>query len=208
MLAADALEGSIFRMLRQGQRVVFDLDADGRATSVRDRLRTRPRPADRRDLGGDASVPTRVGLSARRQYGGAAAADEADDQRAARPRRRTRRTSSAGRSRRSRRRRPRLNSAPPIRPPSTPTTIVPMQPRFQPGLAPPHQARRDRLGATRRRRSRRRSSRGCPCRTYRSLAAASGSEALSVGEPLGEHVELVVQRRAAAGRRTLRSAPR
>ena len=28
-LASDALEGSIFRMLRQGQRVVFDLDADG-----------------------------------------------------------------------------------------------------------------------------------------------------------------------------------
>ena len=31
----DALEGSIFRMLRQGQRVVFDLDAEGRATRVR-----------------------------------------------------------------------------------------------------------------------------------------------------------------------------
>ena len=31
-LAADALEGSIFRMLRQGQRVVFDLDDDGRAS--------------------------------------------------------------------------------------------------------------------------------------------------------------------------------
>jgi cold shock CspA family protein len=29
-LAADALEGSIFRMLRQGQRVVFDLDDAGR----------------------------------------------------------------------------------------------------------------------------------------------------------------------------------
>ena len=27
--------GSIFRMLRQGQRIVFDLDADGRATHVR-----------------------------------------------------------------------------------------------------------------------------------------------------------------------------
>ena len=26
-LATDALEGSVFRMLRQGQRVVFDLDA-------------------------------------------------------------------------------------------------------------------------------------------------------------------------------------
>jgi cold shock CspA family protein len=35
VLAADALEGSIFRMLRQGQRVVFDLDNDGRATHVR-----------------------------------------------------------------------------------------------------------------------------------------------------------------------------
>ena len=34
-LAEDALEGSIFRMLRQGQRVVFDLDADGRATHLR-----------------------------------------------------------------------------------------------------------------------------------------------------------------------------
>ena len=35
VLAADALEGSIFRMLRQGQRVVFELDGDGRATKVR-----------------------------------------------------------------------------------------------------------------------------------------------------------------------------
>jgi len=34
-LAGDALEGSIFRMLRQGQRVVFDLDGDGRATRLR-----------------------------------------------------------------------------------------------------------------------------------------------------------------------------
>ena len=34
-LAADALAGSVFRMLRQGQRVVFDLDADGRATRLR-----------------------------------------------------------------------------------------------------------------------------------------------------------------------------
>ncbi len=33
-LAADALHGSIFRMLRQGQRVIFTLDADGRATSL------------------------------------------------------------------------------------------------------------------------------------------------------------------------------
>jgi len=35
VLAANALEGSIFRMLRQGQRVVFELDGDGRATKIR-----------------------------------------------------------------------------------------------------------------------------------------------------------------------------
>ena len=35
VLATDALEGSIFRMLRQGQRVVFELDGEGRATKVR-----------------------------------------------------------------------------------------------------------------------------------------------------------------------------
>ena len=34
-LSGDALAGSIFRMVRQGQRVVFDLDADGRATRLR-----------------------------------------------------------------------------------------------------------------------------------------------------------------------------
>jgi len=34
-LAADALVGSIFRMLRQGQRVIFDLDEGGRATRLR-----------------------------------------------------------------------------------------------------------------------------------------------------------------------------
>ena len=34
-LAADALDGSVFRMLRQGQRVVFELDAEGRATRLR-----------------------------------------------------------------------------------------------------------------------------------------------------------------------------
>ena len=34
-MAADALVGSVFRMLRQGQRVVFDLDDDGRATHLR-----------------------------------------------------------------------------------------------------------------------------------------------------------------------------
>jgi CspA family cold shock protein len=35
VLAANALEGSIFRMLRQGQRIVFEADHDGRATKVR-----------------------------------------------------------------------------------------------------------------------------------------------------------------------------
>ena len=45
VLAADALEGSLFRMLRQGQRVVFDLDADAPPTS--------------------ASAPTRHGLPPR-----------------------------------------------------------------------------------------------------------------------------------------------
>jgi CspA family cold shock protein len=34
-LASDALEGSVFRMVRQGQRVVFDLDEAGRATRLR-----------------------------------------------------------------------------------------------------------------------------------------------------------------------------
>ena len=34
-LASNALEGSVFRMVRQGQRVVFDLDASGRATALR-----------------------------------------------------------------------------------------------------------------------------------------------------------------------------
>jgi len=34
VLAPDALAGSIFRMLRQGQRVVFELDGDGRATRL------------------------------------------------------------------------------------------------------------------------------------------------------------------------------
>ena len=33
-LAANALEGSVFRMLRQGQRVVFDLDETSRATRL------------------------------------------------------------------------------------------------------------------------------------------------------------------------------
>ncbi len=34
-LAHGALDGSVLRMVRQGQRVVFDLDADGRATGLR-----------------------------------------------------------------------------------------------------------------------------------------------------------------------------
>jgi len=34
-LARGALAGSIFRMLRQGQRVVFDLDDEGLATRIR-----------------------------------------------------------------------------------------------------------------------------------------------------------------------------
>jgi cold shock CspA family protein len=34
-LAADALVGSPFRMLRQGQRVIFELDAGGLATHLR-----------------------------------------------------------------------------------------------------------------------------------------------------------------------------
>jgi cold shock CspA family protein len=34
-LAPDALNGSVFRMLRQGQRVIFDLDANEQATRLR-----------------------------------------------------------------------------------------------------------------------------------------------------------------------------
>ncbi len=34
-IAADALEGSIFRMLRQGQRVLFSLNTSGHATKIR-----------------------------------------------------------------------------------------------------------------------------------------------------------------------------
>lgn len=34
-LAPDALQGSVFRMLRQGQRVIFDLDGSTRATRLR-----------------------------------------------------------------------------------------------------------------------------------------------------------------------------
>jgi cold shock CspA family protein len=35
VLAPGALEGSLFRILRQGQRVNFELDDQGRVTSVR-----------------------------------------------------------------------------------------------------------------------------------------------------------------------------
>jgi CspA family cold shock protein len=35
VLAADALVGSLFRMLRQGQRINFTVDPEGRATTVR-----------------------------------------------------------------------------------------------------------------------------------------------------------------------------
>lgn len=34
-LAPGALHGSVFRMLRQGQRVIFDLDEAGRAIQLR-----------------------------------------------------------------------------------------------------------------------------------------------------------------------------
>jgi CspA family cold shock protein len=34
-LSATALDGSVLRMLRQGQRVVFDLDRAGRADGLR-----------------------------------------------------------------------------------------------------------------------------------------------------------------------------
>ena len=34
-LASDAIAGSVFRMLRQGQRVIFDLSPDGLATHLR-----------------------------------------------------------------------------------------------------------------------------------------------------------------------------
>ena len=34
-LAGNALEGSLFRMLRQGQRVIFELDEAGLATRLR-----------------------------------------------------------------------------------------------------------------------------------------------------------------------------
>jgi cold shock CspA family protein len=35
IFAPDALEGSLFETLRQGQRINFELDADGRVTNVR-----------------------------------------------------------------------------------------------------------------------------------------------------------------------------
>ncbi len=33
-IAPNSLEGTVFRMLRQGQRVCFDLDTEGRATNL------------------------------------------------------------------------------------------------------------------------------------------------------------------------------
>ncbi|MEI7886255.1 MAG: hypothetical protein WCJ04_02590 [Actinomycetes bacterium] len=33
-LAPNSLEGTVFRMLRQGQRVCFELDTEGRATNL------------------------------------------------------------------------------------------------------------------------------------------------------------------------------
>jgi hypothetical protein len=48
-LSADALSGSIFRMLRQGQRVVFDLDDRGQATRLR--------LGSERDMGAPADPP-------------------------------------------------------------------------------------------------------------------------------------------------------
>lgn len=35
VFAPDALEGSLFRNLRQGQRITFEVDGEGRATTVR-----------------------------------------------------------------------------------------------------------------------------------------------------------------------------
>lgn len=35
VLGANALEGSLFRMLRQGQRVNFEVDGEGRAIRIR-----------------------------------------------------------------------------------------------------------------------------------------------------------------------------
>jgi cold shock CspA family protein len=35
VLAPGALDGSLFRMLRQGQRVNFEVDTEGRATQIR-----------------------------------------------------------------------------------------------------------------------------------------------------------------------------
>jgi hypothetical protein len=34
-LASDALVGTVFRLLRPGQRVIFDLDGEGQATRLR-----------------------------------------------------------------------------------------------------------------------------------------------------------------------------
>ncbi|HVV38473.1 MAG TPA: hypothetical protein VHC63_17820 [Acidimicrobiales bacterium] len=60
-LAADAIAGSIFRMLRPGQRVVFDLDGEGHATQLRlgsevDMGAPAPPPG----INPDADAPTEV----------------------------------------------------------------------------------------------------------------------------------------------------
>ncbi len=144
VLAAGSLEGSVFRMLRQGQRVVFDLDDSGRARSAAHRRRARHGPADRHRLSSrlqgpgtagplsagsalPAAVSVRLGLR-RRLSGGRD-----------RPRRRRRGAASDAPTKATKSdRRPnspipslpaRLNIIPPSRPPATPTTIVPRQPR-------------------------------------------------------------------------------
>ena len=52
-IAPTALEGSVFRMLRQGQRVVFDLDGSNRATALR--------LGSEVDMGTQAYMPKGVG---------------------------------------------------------------------------------------------------------------------------------------------------
>ncbi len=51
-LSPVALQGSVFRMLRQGQRVVFDLDDQG--------LATRLRLGSERDMGTPGFAPATV----------------------------------------------------------------------------------------------------------------------------------------------------
>ena len=63
---SDALDGSIFRMLRQGQRVVFDLDADGRATQLRLGSEVDMETPGHHVSRSDASHPVRVGVRLQR----------------------------------------------------------------------------------------------------------------------------------------------